>query len=446
MGSGNAVPQSAQITRAGTPFNFVRKDPLAEVASQKLEAANKPEVLQPLVTPKFTTPAATSTKPTLQDFISEAQKLGTSQFQAQADILGQNNEQLVKDLSRGLYSQNIGASSGVGQQVLQNVAKERTNQLAPYAQQTATQTALKALEYKQQESQQDQARQDNAFNMILSGQLDKSQFTPQDWAKYGITDPTAIKTIQDMDVAAQMKASGLDPNNPADQENYRTSLRGAAKNNIKKEIYSWYAAANDGQVPTPDEVNMMMAFYGQGTGALTNEELTALTNQYNSKSWNDKMERARQKAKAERGDKGSSVAGTLCYSKGLITKEQFLSVVRWRKIQKETFMGNKLWTGYQKAFGWLCNIGYTNNIVLKLIKRFVNDPIYAKSQLDSNGVKTSLSNKILWKGIVVTSFIVYAINKRSCDARAKFLEGNMDVFRYYRKLINKTELFKKLAV
>ena len=316
-------------------------DPLVTSGAQKLQAANQPDVLKPLVTTNYVKPVTTSVgKPTLQDFISEAQKLGVQSFQNQADILGQNNEQLVKDLSRGLYSQNIGAASGVGQQVLQNVAKERTAQLAPYAQQTATQTALKTLEYQQNEAQQDQARQDNAFNLILSGQLDKSQFSPTDWAKYGITDPTAIKTVQDMDISNAMTSQGLDPNNPADVENYRTTLRGAAKNNLRQQIIGWYSAANDGVIPTPDEVNMMMMYYGQGTGLLSNEEQTALVNQYNDKTWNNKMSRARDKAKAD----GKKIICTELHRQGYLSDATYEADQAFgRSLDNDTLIGYTLW-------------------------------------------------------------------------------------------------------
>ncbi len=327
-------------------------DPVATAAAKKLETINQPTVLQPLVTPTYQAPSYTSgtSKPqsgaTLQDFIDEAQKLGKSSFQSQADILSQNQDKLVSDLSRGLYSQNVGASSGVGQQVLQQVAKERAQTLAPYAEKTATDVALQTLGYQQQEAQQTQARQDQAFNMILSGQLDKSQFTPQDWAKYGVTDPNAIKTVQQMDFSTAMQAQGMDPNNPADQATYRTQLQNSAKNNLKQQIIGWYSAANDGQVPTPDEINMMMLYYGQGTGMLTNEEQTALINQYNTQSWDAKMDRARQQAAASK----AKIICTELHRQGLMSDSTYLADQAYgRSLDDITYLGYVTWAQYVVA-------------------------------------------------------------------------------------------------
>ena len=414
-----------------------------QAALQSAGSMVTPSTLQPLTTSSYQTPTGTtgtsgsSTQPSLQDFISEAQKLGQNSFQAQADILGQSNQQLVSDMSRGLYSQNIGAASGVGQTVAEQAIKDRTNQLAPYAQQTATQTALQALQYQQQDQQQAQTRQDQAFNMILSGQLDKSQFTPADWAKYGITDPNSIKTISQMDIANQMTAQGMDPNNVNDQNTFRVGLQNQAKNTMKQNIIASYAAANNGAIPSQDQINALLLLAGQGTGALTPEEEQQLTQQYNTTQLDQQTLAAQKMYQASHPS--SSVAGTLCYEMGLISKKDFMYVIRWRQKQKNNVIATKAWAGYQKAFGGICRSSIGNNPMAKLINDFLFQPLLSESLYELSGKKRSVFNFIKYKVIWSISIITYILNKEWCENRIKFITGNSMVYNYYRNLVRKVE-------
>ena len=282
--------------------------------------------LTPMQSPTYQAPAANSTvlqpqnQMTLHDFVTEAQKLGTQSFQAQADILGQSNQSLADTMARNLYSQNVGSASGIGQQVQEQALKDRTAQLAPYAQQTASQVGQQELNFQNQQIQQQQQVRQDTFNKILSGQIDKSQMSQQDYAAMGITDPNAIKTIQQMDVANQMTAQGLDPNNSADQNTYRTQLQNNAINTTKQNIISAYAQANHGQIPTTDQLNILLLQAGYGTGMLTPEQQNALIEKYNSTEWTSQMQQAMDLYKTSHPGK---IICTELHRQGLMSTKTF---------------------------------------------------------------------------------------------------------------------------
>ena len=258
-------------------------------------------------------------QPTLQDFISEAQKLGQSKIKAQQDILNQNISETGDALLRKIHGQNVGASSGVGQQIIGRQIGEMSKRLEPIATQVGAELGQQELTYQKQErdrliAQQDAVRE-NKFNLMLSGQLDKSQLTEQDWQNLGITDSTAIQTVQQLDISNAMISEGLDPKDPIQVQAYKEKLKNSYKNNLRKEIIGWYMQANDNQLPTETEIQAMMAFYGEGTGLMTDQEIQ----QYNQIQWNEKMQRARQKVQAEK----SKVICTELYHQGILDEETY---------------------------------------------------------------------------------------------------------------------------
>lgn len=243
-------------------------------------------------------------QPTLSEFIDEAKKLGSQQTQAQADILRQQIAEQGDAFARQLYSQNVGASSGVGQQIVQRELADFEKRLLPVVQQVGAQVGEKALAFAEQRRQEelDNIRQQELFaredrnrlyDDILTGKVDKSQMSDEDWARLGITDPQSVKTLRDVDLETAMVADGYDPNNPNDIQTYRESLRNATANQQRQQIVSSYIAANDGQVPSPDEIEMMLLIFNGGTGVLTPEEEAAIIGQYNDEQWAKTMAKAR---------------------------------------------------------------------------------------------------------------------------------------------------------
>lgn len=87
-------------------------------------------------------------QPTLQDFISEAQKLSQQKTRAQAQILGESTGDVADAFSRRLFSQNVGSTSGAGQELARRSIREQSERLEPYALRQAAELGERELDYR----------------------------------------------------------------------------------------------------------------------------------------------------------------------------------------------------------------------------------------------------------------------------------------------------------
>ena len=330
-----------------------------ERAQQKLRDPGRrtTEPVPELVTPQYKKPVEpitvkpiTTPAPSLDDFIQEAQKLGEQRTQAQVDIAARNIPELAEQLSRRLISQNVGAASGAGQQLQERAIGQFQERLEPIVREAGIETAVKQLELQRQERAEGRAearevrtleRQDREAQLdrIMSGQVDPNQMSAEDWQALGVTDPNAVRTLAQVDIRNAMIADGLDPNNPVDQRQYRQGLRDAKQTQIREQIVANFAAVNDGQLPTNDEIEMMMYIYSGETGLLTPEEENAMINKYNQEQW----QRTVKKARAMNPPQGK----VLC-----------TELFRQKKISREVFKSDILVGKYYSRFFPDVVIGY----------------------------------------------------------------------------------------
>lgn len=321
LGLYSKVPINKYLLNKGAQDTKTQQTALQKIRERREQPK---ETLAPLVKPEFKTPDAAPlepvARPTLQDFLSEAQKLSLQKSQAQAQQLKEQTGDVAEEFARQLFGRNVGATSGVGRKLASRAIEEQAQRLEPLALQEAARLGEQELSFRQQEEvreqQRQEARRENVFNQVLQGTLDKSQISAQDWAELGVTDPNAVRTLQEVDFRSAMIADGLDPNNPQDITSYRQGLRDAKNNQLRQQIVSNFAAVNDGQIPSPDEVEMMMMIYGGGSGLLTPEEETAIVNKYNQEQW----QRTMQKAEAMNPPEGK-VLCTELHRQGLLNDE-----------------------------------------------------------------------------------------------------------------------------
>jgi hypothetical protein len=305
------------------PTLLKRLSPDAPEVISGQEKLRAPDVRQTqpvpeLVTPEFRKPTKpievpgidVGTQPTTEDFIREAQKLGEARAQAAADIQARNIPKLAEELSRRLISQNVGAASGAGQQLQERAIGQFQERLEPVVKQVGLETAVRELELRRQEREEGRAEarevrrlersdRESQLDRIMSGQVDPSQMAGEDWEALGITDPQAVRTLAEVDIRNAMIADGYDPNSPIDQRQYRQNLRDSRKTQIREQIISNFAQVNDGQIPSPDEIEMMMYVFSGETGLLSPEEETALINKFNEEQWTRTITKARAMAPPE---------------------------------------------------------------------------------------------------------------------------------------------------
>lgn len=142
-----------------------------------------------------------STQPTLDDFISEAKKLGSESVMAQQAALRQDTEQVGQDLSRQLYGQNVG-NSGISDKVIGKAITEQQKRLEPIAAQAGVATA-------QQELQQRYEMTNKAIDLAVAGNLTGDGAQQIVSAAFGNGITLTNKDQQDLQNAAT--ASGLTP-------------------------------------------------------------------------------------------------------------------------------------------------------------------------------------------------------------------------------------------
>ena len=319
---------------------------MAETKEQYIERIKKRETLQPVYDPTqldsgldkitqqrdanlSTTPgvptqtASTKTlepvnKPTLNDFITEAQKLSYQKSQAQADQLAEQTKGISETFARDLYGKNVGATSGVGRELTGRAIQDQAERLEPYAREEAARLGELELNMSQE-------RTSSLYNQVISGNVDKSQMSSEDWAAMGITDPEAVRTLTDVDFRNAMVADGLNPDNPQDVSSYTTSLRTAKTDQLKQQIIANYSAVNDGRVPSVEEQEMMMYAFGSGKGYLSVEEENAIIAKYNDDQWTRTIQKAEAMNPPAESDKGGTVLCTELHRQGLLSEKIYRS-------------------------------------------------------------------------------------------------------------------------
>ena len=320
---GNPLDIALRELAAMSPYS---KGKAASSGVEKLrEKKTAPvQVIEPLKKPTYKTPTKSALQPvdqpSLQDYIKEAQKLGTEKFQAQAALLGQDTERVASEFASKLYGTNVGATSGVGQQLTRDVIEQQQKRLDPYARQTAVELGQTELDYRYKEAGDLQNRREQMYDQVLAGTLDKSQLSVEDWASVGVTDPDAVKTLADVDWDQAIRADGGDPNNPDDRLAFRTQLKNQKTEELRNSIIKQYAELNEGQIISPDDLEMAMYLYGGGTGILTPEEEQAIIDKYNDEQW----ERALKRAERDNPPEGK-VLCTELYRQGLLSKDIYAS-------------------------------------------------------------------------------------------------------------------------
>ena len=282
----------------------------------KLQPVNNEKVVSPFEPPKTTVNKGLQpvNTPTVEDLVATAQRIGEQNTRNQAKIAEQSIPTLVDQLSRRLVSQNVGASSGVGQQIQGRAIQDFQKQLEPVVQANALEAEKTQLVYEESKRQEGNAQRDKLFEGVLQGVVPASSLTSEQWAQMGITDPATINTYAKVDWNNQMIGEGLNPQNPQDVQTFTKKMQGAGKQRMRESIISNYAKVNDGEIPSPDEINMLMYIYGNDQGLLTPEESRQLVSQYNDKQWAKTMEKAR----AMNPPEGGSVLCTEYFRQGLL--------------------------------------------------------------------------------------------------------------------------------
>jgi len=308
---------------------------LADVAKKKLIKNKNLQSIQPekTTTPKqplitYQSPSKSALEPvnvpTLEDFIKEAEKIAEQKVAARATALRRDTGDIAETFARKLYGQNVGATSGVGQELTARAIEDQAERLEPYAMQTAADLAHSELDYRQsealRESQLIEQKRQNLYQGVLQGTIDKSQLSQDDLAGLGITDPQAVRTLQEVDFRNAMIGEGLNPDSPDDINMYTEQLRTSKKDTMRAQIIAGYSEANNGQLPTSEEVDMLLMLYGGETGILTAEEEAALIAKYNNEQWQRAMEMARAMNPPE-----GKVLCTELHRQGLISDEVYRS-------------------------------------------------------------------------------------------------------------------------
>ena len=156
-------------------------------------------------------------QPTLGDFLKEAKTLGTEMFQSQAEQLRGETSGQAADLSRQLYGQNVGGTSGIGQNIVDRAIATQAKRLEPVGKEIALRTAQDELARQAQERTTKQGqdfaseeaekgrkevRQQQLFQLIQDGRLtgDDALEIVQDYM--GITlDNLKIPDVRDQEIS-----------------------------------------------------------------------------------------------------------------------------------------------------------------------------------------------------------------------------------------------------
>lgn len=162
-------------------------------------------MIQPIQPPQQTSqpiqsPGAT-TALSIQDFITEAQKLGSQQLSAQQKILNENLGDVTDAFVRKAYGQNVGVDSGIGRDILDRAITDQSRRLEPAAQQISAGLGEQALNQQYNQT-------NKLFDLVQSGQLVGS---PADsiLKKFGIEDPSKFLTNDDLALQQYATSKGL---------------------------------------------------------------------------------------------------------------------------------------------------------------------------------------------------------------------------------------------
>jgi hypothetical protein len=367
--------------------------------------------LEPLAAKqKLQRPGTQQNKLGLQDFLDESQKISRQKTEAQADILAQETKGVAEEFAGELYGTNVGALSGVGRQLATRAVGEQAKRLEPYSRQQAAESARQELEFRREEEgriRSEETRQrENLFNQFLQGSVDKSQISDEQWAEMGITNPSAVRTLSEVDLRNTMISEGLDPNNPQDIETFKTNLRDQSKNNLRQQVISNYAAANQGRIPDSQTLEMMMTIFGFGTGMMTQEEQDAMIAKYNEDQW----KKAEALAKAQNPPAGK-VLCTELHAQGLLDDEVYSSDKEMGEIF--AYCEPLVVIGYHAWAKPLVSLIKRSNLVVILLQPFIKAWAYEMHFIVTGNGKSTLLGSLLQKiGVPICKFIGKLITKK----------------------------------
>jgi len=174
------------------------KQPALEIAPVK-KTLESPIPKKTLTQPQRK-PLEPVAQPTLQDFISEAQKLGEERARAAGQVAQRDIGDVADAFSRRLFSQNVGATSGVGQQLAGREIQKFGERLEPVIKQIGLETAGQELDIQRQQEarnfQKAEQQAERAFQLVQSGQITGEQ-AKQSLIQQGI-DPETFLTPEQL--------------------------------------------------------------------------------------------------------------------------------------------------------------------------------------------------------------------------------------------------------
>ena len=97
-------------------------------------------------------------KPTLPDYLEEANKITTAQSEVARQQMNMYTEDLGEDVARRVYGQNVGATSGVGKTIVSDAIQNATDRFSPYLADIQNRAQERGLNYYEKQLQNSQAR------------------------------------------------------------------------------------------------------------------------------------------------------------------------------------------------------------------------------------------------------------------------------------------------
>jgi len=191
----------AETTEAFVPKvvnNDLKPLPRQGVEPLKTQGLQRPPVQTGVQRPPK--PVSPQRNITLQDFLSEADKISRRKAQLAAQPILETFEKGQESFASKLHGQNVGASSGVGQQLQAQQLENFGKRLEPVAERIGLESAQNELNFRRQDTQQLLNQQ---FDLVQSGQITGDQAT-QILQEKGIS-PESFMTPQQLQLKQEQE-------------------------------------------------------------------------------------------------------------------------------------------------------------------------------------------------------------------------------------------------
>jgi hypothetical protein len=373
-------------------------------------------VSKPISTPVSTEPSTQQQVPRLEDFVSEAQKLGQDALRSQRDILREDIEDISSNVVRKIFGQNVGTRSGVGLEIQNRAIKEQGERLEPIAASIAADIGSQALSQQFQARQQEGIQQfqagqqernfqenrlNNLFNAVSSGRI-KGEAGSNILRDFGITDPPSqFLTEPQFAIETFAASKGITVQEALDTR--RITGIDFIKDVIEHpERYS-------GRAEDPEKVRKQAIEIAQKSNPPPPKFL------------------------------GTLVIATASYMQGHITKFQLMDFIKFRlRYQRYKPLADRIWLGYQLAFNWVGQLMLKNKRLSFQLTKYIVIPWhqYVKARIDE---KRPSFYSTLINGIIQTVGLIMSIfsYKKAEQLKQKILSINMLYF--YKKIIRNKE-------